>query len=110
MNRRNLSANFYRVWRLQGLCGAIMLSLWLICWALDNPIRNVRNVSIYVLNPVNPTVFLLHFVKFLYEERRVHHPWPLRVFAMLAVNCVAEQNHDSNRINAQLGNFAGVSP
>lgn len=88
MNRRNISANIHRFLRLQGLCGAIILSVWLIYWAVDNPIRNVRDLCIYVLIQANPTVFLLHPLKVFYEERRVHYHWPLHVIAILAVNCV----------------------
>lgn len=88
MNRRNISAGFYRFLRLQGLCGAVILSVWLIYWAVDNPIRNVRDLCIYVIIQVNATVFLLHPLKVLYEERRVHYHWPLHVIAILAVNCV----------------------
>jgi phosphoserine phosphatase RsbU/P len=86
--RSEIPAAFSSFLRLQALCGAIILASWLIFWAVNNPVSNVRDLFIYVLAQVNLTVLLLHPLKFLYEERRVRYHWPLHVIAILAVNCV----------------------
>ena len=88
MNREHISAAFKDVLRLQALCGAIILASWLIFWAVENPVRNVPDLFIYVLTQINLTVVLLHPLKFLYEDRRVRYHWPFHVLAILAVNTV----------------------
>ena len=88
MNRQQISAAADRFLRLQGLCAAIILASWLIFWAVENPVRNVRDLFIYVLTQINLTVLLLHPLKFLYEDRHVRYHWPVHVVAILAVNCL----------------------
>ncbi|HEX6805570.1 MAG TPA: PP2C family protein-serine/threonine phosphatase [Terriglobales bacterium] len=88
MNRQQISAQFDRFLRLQGLCGAIIVASWLIFWAVENPVSNVRDLFLYVLTQMNLTVLLLHPLKVLYEDRRARYHWPIHVIAILAVNCV----------------------
>lgn len=88
MNRQQISKRFDSVLRLQFLCGAIILASWLIFWAVENPVRNVPDLFIYVLTQMNLTVVLLHPLKLLYEDRSSRYHWPVHVMAILAVNCV----------------------
>jgi phosphoserine phosphatase RsbU/P len=88
MNRRDISASLDRFLRLQGLCGAIVVASWLIFWAVNNPVTNIRDLFIYVFTQINLTVALLHPVKSLYEERRSRYHWPIHVIAILGVNCL----------------------
>ena len=88
MNRQQISVAVDRFLRLQALCGAVILASWLIFWADGNPVRNVRDLFIYVFTQINLTVILLHPLKFLYEDRRVRYHWPVHVLAILAVSCV----------------------
>jgi sigma-B regulation protein RsbU (phosphoserine phosphatase) len=88
MNRQQISKRFDSVLRLQFLCGAIILASWLIFWAVENPVRNVPDLFIYVLTQMNLTVVLLHPLKLLYEDRSSRYHWPVHVMTILAVNCV----------------------
>jgi phosphoserine phosphatase RsbU/P len=88
MDRRKLLHGFDCVLRLQALCGAIILASWLIFWAVENPVQNVRDLFLYVLTQLNLTVILLHPLKFLYEGRKSRYHWPIHALAILAVNCL----------------------
>ncbi|HET8827536.1 MAG TPA: PP2C family protein-serine/threonine phosphatase [Terriglobales bacterium] len=88
MDRRTLLHGFDRVLRLQALCGGIALASWLIFWAVENPVTNIRDLFLYVLTQVNLSVLLLHPLKFFYEDRSSRYHWPIHVLAILAVNCV----------------------
>ena len=68
--RHEISANFDRFLRLQALCGAVILASWLVLWADNNPVKNVRDLFLYVLTQINLTVALLPPLTFLYEQRR----------------------------------------
>ena len=88
MTRQQLLPRFYGFLRLQCLAGGIILASWLIFWAVENPVRSIRDLFIYVLTQLNITVVLLHPLKFIYEERRVRYHWPLHIICILAVNCI----------------------
>ena len=88
MTRREIPAAFDSFLRLQGLCGAIVLASWLIFWAVENPVRDVGNLFIYVLTQVNLTVVLLYPFRFLYEDRRVRYHWPFHLISIVAINGV----------------------
>ena len=88
MDRRKLLHGFDCVLRLQALCGGIILASWLIFWAVENPVTNIRDLFLYVLTQVNLTVLLLHPLKFLYEDRSSRYHWPIHALAIFAVNCV----------------------
>ncbi|HEX6894006.1 MAG TPA: PP2C family protein-serine/threonine phosphatase [Bryobacteraceae bacterium] len=88
MDRRKLLHGFDCVLRLQALCGGIILASWLIFWAVENPVTNIRDLFLYVLTQVNLSVLLLHPLKALYEDRSSRYHWPIHVLAILAVNCV----------------------
>jgi sigma-B regulation protein RsbU (phosphoserine phosphatase) len=110
MNRRDISARMDGLLRVQGLCGAIILASWLVFWAMNNPVSNVRDLFIYVLTQVNLTVLLLHPLKFLYEDRQVRYHWPLHIISILAVNGVvvvasAAVIYRVNALNYAFSNF-----
>jgi len=86
MNRPGISAKFDGFLRIQGLCGAIILASWLIFWAVENPVRNLPDLFIYVLTQINLTVVLLYPLKFLYEDQRVRYHWPVHVISIFVVN------------------------
>jgi sigma-B regulation protein RsbU (phosphoserine phosphatase) len=88
MDRRKILHGFDCVLRLQALCGGIILASWLIFWAVENPVTNIRDLFLYVLTQVNLSVLLLHPLKFLYEDRSSRYHWPIHLLAILAVNCV----------------------
>ena len=88
MDRRTLLHGFDCLLRLQALCGGIILASWLIFWAVENPVTNIRDLFLYVLTQVNLSVLLLHPLKFLYEDRSSRYHWPIHVLAILVVNCL----------------------
>ena len=88
MDRRKLLHGFDCVLRLQALCGAVILASWLIFWAVENPISNVRDLFVYVLTQINLTVLFLHPLKFLYEDRSSRYHWPVHIISIFVVNCV----------------------
>ena len=88
MNRHDITARMDGLLRLQGLCGAIVVASWLIFWAMNNPVRNVPDLFIYVFTQVNLTVLLLHPLKFFYEDRHIRYHWPFHIISIFAVNGV----------------------
>jgi phosphoserine phosphatase RsbU/P len=88
MIRRNISANFKSFLRVQGLGVAVIIASWLIFWSVENPVRNIPNLFVYVLTQINLTVLLLFPLKFLYQDRWVRYRWPLHLISILAVNVV----------------------
>jgi sigma-B regulation protein RsbU (phosphoserine phosphatase) len=88
MNRRDISARFDGFLRLQVLCLGIILASWLIFWAVNQPITNLRDLFIYVLIQINLSALMLWPLKFLYQDRRSPYHWPVHVVSIFAVTAV----------------------
>src|SRR5579864_38612 len=88
MERRNISASFDGFARLQVLSLGIILASWLIFWALNQPVTNIRDLFIYVLVQVNLSALMLWPMKFLYQDRRSPYHWPIHVASIFAVTAV----------------------
>ena len=89
INRQQISAGFNAFLRVQALCGAVILASWLVFWANNNPVRNLRDLFLYVLTQINLSVVLLHPLKFLYQDRRSRYHWPVHVISILLVSVLA---------------------
>jgi sigma-B regulation protein RsbU (phosphoserine phosphatase) len=88
MNRRDISASLERLLRLQALCLGIVVASWLIFWAVNQPITNVRDLFIYVLIQVNLSALMLWPLKFLYQHKRLPYYWPVHVISIFAATTV----------------------
>lgn len=84
MNWRDISARFLR---LQALCGAIVLAVWAILWAMDKPV-NLTDVATYVLIQVNLSFLVLKPLRFLYFESRSPYRWAAHLAVILAVTAI----------------------
>lgn len=88
MNRRDISASFHGFLRLQVLCLGIILASWMIFWAVNQPVTNVRDLFIYVLIQVNLSALMLWPLKFLYQDRQSPYHWPVHAISIFAVTAV----------------------
>lgn len=85
MTRSDISAGFDRFLRLQAICGAIVLAVWAIFWAVEKPV-NPTDVAIYVLIQVNLSFLVLKPLRFFYFESRSASRWAVHLAVVLAVS------------------------
>jgi phosphoserine phosphatase RsbU/P len=84
MNWRSIAARFFR---LEALCGAIILAVWAIFWAVEKPV-NLTDVAIYVLIQVNLSFLILKPLRFFYFEPGSPYRWAAHLATILAVTAI----------------------
>lgn len=103
MNWRTISARFLR---LEALCGAIVLAVWAIFWAVEKPV-NLTDVAIFVLIQVNLSFLILRPLRFLYFESRSPYRWVVHLAVIFAVTAlvVTIASAADYRVNGAHGAF-----
>jgi len=103
MNWRSISL---KVLRLEALCGAIVLAVWAIFWAVEKPV-NLTDIAIYVLIQVNLSYLVLKPLRLLYPDSRIPYRWAVQSAIILAVTgvVVTIANAVDYRFNGAPGAF-----